>query len=108
MPVIIKPDAISVEQLLQTLDQLGVYVYIKDLELRFVYANDKVCRYFGCSPEEIIGFKDTFFRAKPLLITVLLILMCGLIDECLSMVKPLSQWIKTISNRVVKLNIIQQ
>ena len=64
MPVIIKPDAISVEQLLQTLDQLGVYVYIKDLELRFVYANDKVCRYFGCSPEEIIGFKDTFFSSK--------------------------------------------
>ena len=60
MPSIIKPNAISVEQLLSTLDQLDVYVYIKDIELRYIYVNNKVCAYYDCSLQDIIGAKDDF------------------------------------------------
>lgn len=43
------------------LDSVEGYIYIKDLRLRYVYANRKVCDFFGKSMQEITGFDDSHF-----------------------------------------------
>jgi diguanylate cyclase (GGDEF)-like protein/PAS domain S-box-containing protein len=50
------------EQKLNTiLDTVEAYIYIKDLQYRYVYANKKTCELFGKELEDIIGFEDDFF-----------------------------------------------
>ena len=44
------------------LDSVEGYIYIKDLRLRYVYANRKVCDFFGkSSMQEVTGFDDSHF-----------------------------------------------
>ncbi|PSJ47680.1 diguanylate cyclase [Zobellella endophytica] len=43
------------------LDSVEAYIYIKDEELRYQYANRKVCELFGLSQAQIIGQRDTRF-----------------------------------------------
>ncbi|MFE8034478.1 PAS domain-containing protein, partial [Thiohalocapsa marina] len=45
----------------QALDTLGAYVYVKDLDGRYTYANRLVCELFGATPEEVIGRDDAEF-----------------------------------------------
>lgn len=50
------------EQKLNTiLDSVEAYIYIKDKEYRYVYANKKTCELFGMSLPEIVGKKDDVF-----------------------------------------------
>lgn len=47
---------------LQTLfDSVGAYVYAKDLQGRYLYANKAVCELYDCSLEQILGQHDSAF-----------------------------------------------
>ena len=43
------------------LDSVDAYIYIKDLALRYQYANSRVCALFGRPPEQVIGQTDSAF-----------------------------------------------
>jgi PAS domain S-box-containing protein len=43
------------------LDTMGAYIYVKDLEGRYTYANRLVCQLFGAAPEGVIGHDDGDF-----------------------------------------------
>jgi diguanylate cyclase (GGDEF)-like protein/PAS domain S-box-containing protein len=50
------------EQRLNTiLDSVEAYIYIKDPELRYQYANRKVCEFFGQPLEQVVGQTDERF-----------------------------------------------
>ncbi|MDD2918710.1 EAL domain-containing protein [Rhodoferax sp.] len=52
------------ERLNTILDSVDAYIYIKDMELRYQYANSRVCTLFSRPPEQVIGQTDsTFFDA---------------------------------------------
>ncbi|MCP4597093.1 diguanylate cyclase [Neptuniibacter sp.] len=42
-------------------DNLGAYVFCKDTNFNYTYANQQVCELFSCSLEEIIGHNDYKF-----------------------------------------------
>jgi diguanylate cyclase (GGDEF)-like protein/PAS domain S-box-containing protein len=44
-----------------TLDHIGAYVFMKDLQGRYTYVNQLVCELFGHAREAIIGKDDTHF-----------------------------------------------
>lgn len=44
-----------------TLDHIGAYVFTKDVEGRYTFANEMVCNLFGQSLDEVIGFTDEKF-----------------------------------------------
>ncbi|MBJ6752489.1 PocR ligand-binding domain-containing protein [Geomonas anaerohicana] len=43
------------------LDNVGAFIFIKDTEYRYTYANRKVCELFGHTEEEIVGETDAAF-----------------------------------------------
>jgi len=43
------------------LDSVSAYIYIKDAESRYVYANRPVLELFGCSDRELVGRGDAHF-----------------------------------------------
>jgi PAS domain S-box-containing protein len=43
------------------LDQVSAYIYMKDAESRYIYANQRTLELFGCSAEELRGRKDHCF-----------------------------------------------
>ncbi|GAA5314946.1 MAG: hypothetical protein AseanaTS_01500 [Candidatus Pelagadaptatus aseana] len=53
--------ALEVDQLISILDELGAYVYIKDLDYRYLYANRLVCDLFGQDLTDVIGKDDHAF-----------------------------------------------
>jgi two-component system cell cycle sensor histidine kinase/response regulator CckA len=46
------------------LDNVGAYIFIKDTNYRYTYANRKVCELFGCTLEEIQGKDDAAFFSQ--------------------------------------------
>lgn len=48
-------------ELPQALDGIGSYVFTKDLQGRYTYANAKVCELFGRSLEQVLGHDDSEF-----------------------------------------------
>ena len=55
----------SEEKLNTILNSVDAHIYIKDMDLRYLYANRKVAELFGCSPDEVIGHVDAdFFDGK--------------------------------------------
>jgi len=47
------------------LNNIGAYIYLKDMQYRYTYVNSKVCRLFGRNEQEIIGNDDaSFFSAS--------------------------------------------
>ncbi|MDP2747133.1 EAL domain-containing protein [Pseudomonas sp.] len=51
----------SEERLNTILDSVEAYIYIKDAQLRYQYANRKVCELFGQNLEQVIGKTDEQF-----------------------------------------------
>ncbi|WP_375748343.1 diguanylate cyclase [Vibrio sp. HN007] len=51
----------EVHRLKFTLDHAGAYVFTKDIEGRYTYANDMVCELFGQRLERVIGCTDEKF-----------------------------------------------
>ncbi|SDP87152.1 PAS domain S-box-containing protein/diguanylate cyclase (GGDEF) domain-containing protein [Rhodoferax sp. OV413] len=45
----------QVTQLHSTLNQVGAYVFTKDLQGRYTYGNQMVCELFACSLQELVG-----------------------------------------------------
>jgi PAS domain S-box-containing protein len=45
----------------EALDQVSAYIYMKDTQSRYVYANRPTLKLFGCSAEELVGCDDTRF-----------------------------------------------
>lgn len=45
----------------ETLDKVSAYIYMKDSQSRYVYANRLTLELFGCSAEELIGRDDKHF-----------------------------------------------
>ena len=43
------------------LDNVGAYIYIKDRDYRYTYANRQVCALFGCTPQQVVGKPDEDF-----------------------------------------------
>jgi two-component system, cell cycle sensor histidine kinase and response regulator CckA len=43
------------------LSNVGAYIFMKDTQYRYTYANSKVCKLFGFKEEEIIGKDDACF-----------------------------------------------
>lgn len=55
----------SEERLNTILDSVDAYIYIKDTELRYQYANRKVCELFGRAQNDVLGQTDErFFDAQ--------------------------------------------
>ncbi|HLN71720.1 MAG TPA: PAS domain S-box protein [Prolixibacteraceae bacterium] len=52
---------LEAQRLRQALDLITAHVYIKDLQLRYVYANKQTLGLFGCSLTELIGNDDSRF-----------------------------------------------
>lgn len=52
---------LRLDQLYETLDRVPIYVYMKDRQSRYVYANRKTLELFGCSTEEMCGRDDAAF-----------------------------------------------
>jgi diguanylate cyclase (GGDEF)-like protein/PAS domain S-box-containing protein len=52
---------LRLDQIYRTLDKIPVYVYMKDRDSRYVYANRKSLELFGCSSEELSGRTDADF-----------------------------------------------
>jgi len=53
--------ALQVQSLQATLDQLGTYVFTKDLQGKYTYANQMVCELFATPLAEVIGADDSKF-----------------------------------------------
>lgn len=51
----------KIRQLETILDLVGAYIYTKDMEGRYTYANKMVCDLFGCPLEQVIGATDEEF-----------------------------------------------
>ena len=51
----------KIQQLQTTLDQVGAYIYTKDIQGRYTFANKLVCDLFGYPLNEIEGFTDEKF-----------------------------------------------
>ena len=49
------------ERLNTILNSVDAFIYIKDRELRYQYANSRVAQLFGCSAEQVIGQTDSAF-----------------------------------------------
>jgi PAS domain S-box-containing protein len=47
----------------ETLDHVSDHIYFKDLQSRYLYANRKTLKLFGCSAEEVVGCDDSHFFA---------------------------------------------
>ena len=45
----------------EALDHVPSYVYMKDTQSRYIYANRMSLKLFGCSAEELVGLDDTHF-----------------------------------------------
>lgn len=45
----------------KALDQVSSYIYIKDLQSRYQYANELTLKLFRCSIEELVGCRDSRF-----------------------------------------------
>ncbi len=45
----------------EALDNVSAYIYMKDPQSRYVYANQPTLKLFGCSAEELVGSDDTRF-----------------------------------------------
>lgn len=43
------------------LDSVDTYIYIKDTELRYTYGNRQLCERYGCTPQALLGSRDTDF-----------------------------------------------
>ena len=55
----------SEDRLNTILDSVDAYIYIKDTELRYQYANRRVCELFGREPKDVLGQTDErFFDAQ--------------------------------------------
>ena len=55
----------SEEMLATILDNVGAYIYIKDVDYRYTYANREVCALFGADREEVVGRSDDVFFDSP-------------------------------------------
>ncbi|MFN3580943.1 MAG: EAL domain-containing protein [Pseudomonas sp.] len=51
----------SEEKLKTILNSVEAYIYIKDCDLRYQYANQKVCNLFRATPEQVVGKSDEDF-----------------------------------------------
>ena len=51
----------QIQQLQTTLDQVGAYIYTKDMQGRYAFANKLVCDLFGYPLHEVMGFTDEKF-----------------------------------------------
>jgi len=54
----------SESRLSTILDNVGAFIFIKDLKYRYTYANRKVCELFGRSLDEILGKDDAAFFSQ--------------------------------------------
>jgi len=55
-------DAFSeIQHLREAMEHVPAYVYMKDSQFRYVYANRLTLELFGCSSEELVGVDDTRF-----------------------------------------------
>ncbi len=54
-------EIITINHLKQALDHIPSYVYIKNTNSQYLYANGLTLRLFRCSEEELIGKGDTDF-----------------------------------------------
>jgi len=50
---------IEAERFRETLDHVSSYIYMKDTQSRYTYANRSTLDLFGCSLEELVGCDDT-------------------------------------------------
>ncbi|WP_374243842.1 PAS domain S-box protein [Zoogloea sp.] len=55
----------SEEMLATILDNVGAYIYIKDVAYRYTYANREVCALFGVEREAVVGKADDVFFDAP-------------------------------------------
>lgn len=51
----------KVGQLQSIMDQVGAYIFTKDMQGRYTFANKMVCDLFGYPLEEVVGFTDEKF-----------------------------------------------
>ena len=52
---------LRLDQLYETLDRIPIYVYMKDRQSRYVYANRKTLELFGCDARDLCGRDDAAF-----------------------------------------------
>jgi PAS domain S-box-containing protein len=52
---------LEAQRLRQAMDLITAPVYIKDLQLRYIYANKQTLDFWGCNNAELIGRQDDYF-----------------------------------------------
>lgn len=57
----LKEAVLETQRFRDALDHVSAYVYIKDRQSRYLYANPATLKLFGCSAEELVGCDDTRF-----------------------------------------------
>ena len=48
----------------KAMDQIDAYIYMKDKDYRYIYANQPALKYFNCTLEELIGQDDSCFFSE--------------------------------------------
>lgn len=59
--VILRDSLAESQRFRNALDEVSAYIYMKDPQSRYVYANRLTLELFGCSAEELVGSDDTNF-----------------------------------------------
>ena len=57
-----RKDNFQISQFSKAFDKLSTYIYIKDIEGRYLYANKQILELFNLTTQELFGKNDTFFH----------------------------------------------
>ncbi|MCG7588226.1 PAS domain-containing protein, partial [Photobacterium sp. OFAV2-7] len=58
----------NIEHILKRIvDEVGAYIYVKDAEGKYIYANKQTCQLFNCSVDKIQGTDDSQYFSPSLL-----------------------------------------
>jgi PAS domain S-box-containing protein len=57
----LKESLVEAQRFRQALDHVSAFIYMKDTQSRYFYANQPTLELFGCSAEELVGCDDNHF-----------------------------------------------
>ena len=70
----------QISQFSKAFDKLSTYIYIKDIEGRYLYANKQILELFNLSTQELFGKNDSFFHTPETAATLMKADKCVLIN----------------------------
>jgi len=61
MDIKLRETMVEAQRFREAIDHVSAYIYMKDLQSRYVFANEPTLHLFGCSAEELVGCDDSRF-----------------------------------------------